>query len=62
MNDFTPAAGAYVDAAAPLLGFDLDAQRRAAVMPIVARLAAFAGDIAALPLPDTVEIAGEFTP
>lgn len=62
MNDADAPMGAYVDAAAALLDFSFDAERHSAVTAVVARLAAFAGDIAGLPLSETVEIAREWTP
>jgi hypothetical protein len=62
MEDDAPAVGAYVDAAATALGMPLNGERRAAVIAAMTRLAAFAGDVAAVELADDVEIAGVFVP
>ena len=56
------AVGAHVDAAAALLGIPLDEPRRAAVAAAMVRLAAFAADVADVPLADDVPIAGDFLP
>jgi hypothetical protein len=49
MNDDVTVA-AQVDAAAALLGMPMDDERRAAVIATTRRLAAFAGDVAAVEL------------
>jgi Protein of unknown function (DUF4089) len=62
MGDDTALVAAHVDTAAALLGMPLDDARRAGVIAAMSRLAAFAADIAAVPLADDVEIAGVFVP
>jgi hypothetical protein len=49
---------AFVDASAALHAMPLGDERRAAVIAVMSRLAAFAADVAAVPLGDDVEIAG----
>jgi Protein of unknown function (DUF4089) len=62
MADDSPAIAAYVDAAAVALGMPLDVQHRPGVIAAMARLAAFAGDVAAVELSAEIEIAGVFVP
>jgi hypothetical protein len=62
MEDEALLVAAHVDAAAALLGMPLDDVRRAAVIAAMMRLAAFAADVAAVPLAVGVEIAGVFVP
>jgi len=56
------AVAAQVDAAAALLALPLEAERRAAVVAAMTRLAAFAADLAALDLGADVPGAGEPLP
>jgi hypothetical protein len=56
------AVAAYVDAAAAVLEMPLEGERRAAVIGVMTRLAAFAADIERLELENDVEIAGVFVP
>jgi hypothetical protein len=53
---------AQVDAAAALLGMPLDAEWRAAVIATMARLAAFADDVAAVRLDDQLPLREEPQP
>jgi len=62
MADDAAAVAAYVDAAAVALGMPLAPQHRAGVIAAMSRLAAFAGDVAAVELSDEVEVAGVFVP
>ena len=62
MADDSPAMAAYVDAAAVALGMPLDEAHRVGVIAAMTRLAAFAGDVAAVDLPADVEVAGVFVP
>ncbi len=52
------ALSAYVTAAADLLALPLDDEQRANVGANVARTAAFAADLATIPLGNEIEIAG----
>ena len=56
------AARRYVDAAAGLLAMPLEGVDRAVVEAAMDRLAAFAADVACVPLGNDVEIAGRFEP
>jgi hypothetical protein len=56
------ALAAYVDAAAVALAIPLDGELRAGVLASLARVAAFAADVAAFEIGHDVEIAGEFVP
>jgi hypothetical protein len=62
MVDDPAVIAAHVDAAAALLAMPLDDARRAAVIVAMTRIAAFARDVAAVPLGDDVEISGVFVP
>jgi hypothetical protein len=62
MEDQAASVAAHVDASAALLGMPLAGERRAAVITAMSRLAAFAADVAAVPLEIEVEIAGVFVP
>lgn len=62
MGDDALRIAAHVDAAAALLGMPLDAERRAAVIAAMERLAEFATDLASVPLANDVEVAGVFVP
>jgi hypothetical protein len=53
---------AYVDASAAMLGMPLAGERRASVIAALARLGAFAADVATVSLADEIEIAGVFVP
>jgi hypothetical protein len=53
---------AFVDSAAALTGMPLDDERRAAVVQVVGRIAAFAADLGACSIARDVEIAGRFVP
>jgi|GEM_PF-3312555 hypothetical protein len=52
----------YVDAAAAMAGIQLDPERRAAVITVMTRIAAFAADLDELTIPLEVEVAGRFIP
>jgi hypothetical protein len=54
--------GAYVEAAAALLGMPFGSLDRAVVTGVTERLAAFAADVASVELAIDVEIAGRFEP
>jgi hypothetical protein len=62
MADNATAIAAYVDATAVALHMPLDARHREGVVTAMTRLAAFAADVAAVELPNDVEIAGVFVP
>ena len=62
MGDDPAQVAAYVDAAAALLAMPLDDERRAAVTTAMMRLAAFAADVATIPLDNEIELAGVFVP
>jgi hypothetical protein len=52
----------YVDAAAAMAGIQLDQERRAAVITVMTRIAAFAADLDEQTIPLEVEVAGRFIP
>jgi hypothetical protein len=54
--------GAYVEAAAALLGMRFEAVDRDVVVGVTERLAAYAADVASVQLAIDVEIAGRFEP
>ena len=62
MGDDPARVAAYVDATSALLEMPLDEARRAAVIVAFTRLAAFADDVARVPLDEEIEIAGVFVP
>jgi hypothetical protein len=62
MPDSQASIGNYVDASAALLAMPLDTERRAAVVAAMTRIAAFAGDLAGVPLANGEEIAGVVVP
>jgi hypothetical protein len=62
MGDDPGRVADYVDATSALLEMPLDDARRAAVIVALTRLAAFADDVARVPLGDEIEIAGVFVP
>jgi len=62
MGDDPALVAAHVDAAAALLEMPLSTERRSAVIVALTRLAAFAADVASVPLGDDVEVAGVFVP
>jgi hypothetical protein len=53
---------AYVDAAADVHGIALTSEQRAGVIAAMARLAAFAADVAGVELGGEIEVAGVFVP
>ena len=61
MNDDDAIAN-LVDASASVLEMPIAPEYRAAVISVMKRIAGFAADVAAFPLPDDVETAAVFTP
>lgn len=62
MEELPARVAAYVDAGAALMEMPLDHERRTAVIVAMTRLAAFAADVATVPLGDDIEVAGVFVP
>jgi hypothetical protein len=62
MGDDATAVAAYVDASAAVLDMPLGAQHRDGVILAMRLLAAFAADVAAVELPEEIEVAGVFVP
>jgi hypothetical protein len=56
MDNTEAAIATYVDAAAAMAGIQLDDERRAAVVTVMMRIAAFAAHLDALELPLEAEI------